>query len=198
MEQEQRWYRWYKEWPFWTTIAIIPFNMEVVVVPFLSNIIGLEGLYLFISVCVCTAIEVSYWYWFTGWLYSWIKQLSTVQEAIQLGRDEVIPKAEKSSIPTTIHLWVKHHIIDQFNQDEHKRKRIFKAIKGLGYIGGCLTLFVIGTAPIFWLTGLILCKSVKWKIGLFFLIGGNIMKNYGIGSLFSEFWLFVWNFATGF
>lgn len=196
--QQKKWYHWYKKWPFWITFAIIPLNMEVVIVPFLTNVVGLRGLYLFLSVCICTTIEISYWYWFTGWLYSWMKQISTVQEVIQLGRDEIIPKAEQSSIPATIHLWVKHHIIDQFNQDIHKRKRIFKIIKGLGYVGGCLALFAVGAAPFFWITGLILCKSVKWKIGFSCLIGGNIVKNYGLGSIFSELWLFIWNFTVEF
>lgn len=163
--------------------------MEAVVVPFLINVVELKGLILFLAVCFCTAAEVSYWYWFAGWLYLWLRETSeTLQGAIQFGKEEVIPKAEQASIPATIHLWVKHHIIDRFNPDTHRKKRIFKALKGLGYISGCAALFGIGIAPGFWITGLILCRSIRWKVGFIFLIMGNIVKNYGLGSLIGEFW----------
>lgn len=180
---------WYREWPFWTTMMIVPLNMEVVVVPlFLIRFLGLSGINLIIGGALCTAFEVSYWYWFTGWLLNWLKEGPTVQNAISFSKDKVAPRVKEAGLILMINGWVRIHIIDRFNPDNYTKKKLFQFIRGLSYLSGCLALFFIGTWPILWFTGLIVCRSTKWKIGLCSLVLGNIVKNLGFGTGISILW----------
>jgi len=147
--------------------------MEISVMPFWTNIVGLSGLPLVAAAIVCTSIEISYWYWFVGWLKEWKKRNLAAERVTEF------EKGEKNSNFVTVF----------FNNLE--KKKLFSFLKSLGYVGGCLVLFPVGIAPGFWFTGLYFCRTIEWRVGLCFLTAGNIIKNYFFGMAFSEIWSYL-------
>ena len=178
----------YKEWPVWVCLVMLyPLNMEISVMPFWTNIVGLSGLPLVAAAIVCTSVEISYWYWFVGWLKEWKKRNPIA------GRVTELKKGEKNSNFVIVFFrGVAKIIVRPFNSaNNHEKRKLFSFLKSLGYVGGCLVLFPVGIAPGFWFTGLYFCRTIEWRVGLCFLTAGNIIKNYFFGMAFSEIWSYL-------
>ena len=180
--------KWINEWPVRWAILVLILNMELVVIPIiLKGMLGLDGWYLKTAAMFWATGEIYFWYWFSGWLAVKMKNHQEVRDAIGIGK-EAIPEVKNSISYRRADQWIRKNIIDRFDPNKYQKGRINLFLKGCGYIFGLPLFFILGLIPCLWVFGITATRIKNWRLGFWFLILGNMLKNIG----FAEGWDHIW------
>lgn len=188
---------WLKRKPIWFAILVGILNMELVVIPWmLKGLGGLSGWSLKFAAALWASTEIIFWYWFADWVINEIKKSKPIQEAIAIGKEGVPEVKDKESVIRRTDLvkkieeWVNRYVIEPFNPENYKTKKVSLFIISCGYLLGLSVLFVFGLVPVLWIPGLVFCRVINSKTGLVAIVFGNMIKNF----FFAESWDFIWSF----
>lgn len=222
----KKWLSWLrkhrKDWPVFVSLMVICLNIELVVTPrILRGIFGLSGHDLGMAAGFWSSAELLWWIWFSLWLFKEkIRKLASVNQAIEVSR-EIFDDFDwqeflKPRPGDSFLLWrlknMAYRHIREFDLDQHQKDGAFMEIlgfaKGLGYVLACFLVAIFGLMPLFWILGLMICLSVKWRMAYAALFVSNFIKNYFFAALYEEigFWwllgafvlmVFVVSFVVG-
>lgn len=180
--------QWINKRPVQLAILVGILNMELVVIPIILKVaLGFEGTDLKIAATIWATSEIYFWYWFSGWLLFKLKESREGKEAIKIGK-KVIPEVRGADFYYRAERWVKKNIIDRFNPDKYEKRIFYLLLKGCGYIFSLPMFFFLGLIPTMLIFGIIATRIKNWKLGFWFLITGNVVKNIG----FAEGWDYIW------
>jgi hypothetical protein len=172
---------WWQEGPVRMAMVVAILNIELVVIPFfLKGLLGLSGWSLKIITVAWATSEIFFWIWFLDWVVARIKETEPVQEAIDLSK-EIAPQLKNSfadhPFAGRVEDLIKRHLIDKFNPEKYKRKKLFTIIRRCGYVLGLPFLFCLGLFPFgIWILGIVIAKISQWRLGLVAVVLGNAVK----------------------
>lgn len=170
-------------------------NMEFIVIPLiLKGLFDFKGWDLKITAAIWATAEICFWYLFSGWLVLEIQKTEEVREAIGIGK-RAVPEIKDSYFFWRAEKWTIENIINKFNPENYKGRAAYVLLKGSGYLFGLPLFFGFGLIPVLWIPGLAIARIIAWKfgwrLGFWFLVLGNMLKNIG----FAEGWDIIWKFV---
>lgn len=191
---------WLKLWPVRFAVLVFILNMELVTIPIIFKLLfGFSGVILQRASAIFGTIEVCYWYYFVGWLaIEKFKRSQEIKEAIEMGKQEItkvredIAKARQSDEGKYYEELLRREILDKYDLERYRNKKIFVFLKNLGYFTGIFVMFGLSLLPLAWIPGLVVCRFSGWRLWFAALLVGNAVKNayfyaYGWDYVFSSF-----------
>lgn len=178
--------KWHKA----AAVVIFLLNMEVLVIPFLKNQLGLTGFPLWSASVLWATADFIFWYWFIGRvMWGFIKSPEVIQalsegkELSQQVRDELekaYRKVKESSHldqdepePGEMNLLeqVTMFVLTYLNPNQFRNKSVMTAAQVAGYV----VIFLMGCVfPFF--VGIFICRVLNWMKGFVVLSIGNVVK----------------------